>query len=394
MANNLLKRIVMILMMSVLSFSLFAFEKKFEQKLSWKGDENAFEYKVEIAQENTSSDDEENSEKPQLKIIKSVSTTESFITVNLNAGHYKYRVIAYDFLQRESSVTEWRNFEVIKALEPELELAQKEIEVKKYQRKAINVPVDMKQITAESKVEIINEETGEVIEGKVLEAETEEGFKVVEFPKTNDGNYKIKVTNPSGLSTVTEDSVTIKTEVKEKKKIDWPIDLNIMAGAGFRFAFENELNEFGDEKGMPLAIEGKISYFPFELAMFDFGFEADFDMLNFSYSSESAEINFRAYDLIFSLAARINFMNDKLNVCLKAGAGVSILQKNIDINLENLLPILDKTFGYLCFKGGLGVQYIPFKHLILEAGADYTMIFIPDLQMNYITPYICIGLRL
>lgn len=393
MANNLLKRIVMILMMSVLSFSLFAFEKKFEQKLSWKGDENAFEYKVEIAQEVIESD-EENSEKPQLKIIKSVTTTESFITVNLNAGHYKYRVIAYDFLQRESSVTEWRNFEVIKALEPELELAQKEIEVKKYQRKAINVPVDMKQITAESKVEIINEETGEVIEGKVLETETEEGFKVVEFPKVIDGDYKIKVTNPSGLSTVTEESVTIKTEVKEKKKIDWPIDLNIMAGAGFRFAFENELNEFGDEKGMPLAIEGKISYFPFELAMFDFGFEADFDMLNFSYSSESAEINFRAYDLIFSLAARINFMNDKLNVCLKAGAGVSILQKNIDINLENLSPIPDKTFGYLCFKGGLGVQYIPFKHLILEAGADYTMIFIPDLQMNYITPYICIGLRL
>lgn len=394
MANNLLKRIVMILVMSVLSFSLFAFEKKFEQKLSWKGDENAFEYKVEIAQENTSSDDEENSEKPQLKIIKSVTTTESFITVNLNAGHYKYRVIAYDFLQRESSVTEWRNFEVIKALEPELEIAQKEIEVKKYQRKSISVPVDMKQITAESKVEIINEETGEVIEGKVLETETEEGFKVVEFPKINDGNYKIKVTNPSGLSTVTEDSVTIKTEVKEKKKIDWPIDLNIMSGVGFRFAFENELNEFGDEKGMPLAIEGKISYFPFELAMFDFGFEADFDMLNFSYPYESTKINFRAYDLIFSLAARIKFMNDKLNVCLKAGAGVSILQKNIDINLENLSPIPDKTFGYLCFKGGLGVQYIPFKHLILEVGADYTMIFIPDLQMNYITPYICIGLRL
>lgn len=394
MANNLLKRIVMILAMSVLSFSLFAFEKKFEQKLSWKGDENAFEYKVEIAQEKTSSDDEENSEKPQLKIIKSVTTTESFITVNLNAGHYKYRVIAYDFLQRESSVTEWRDFEVIKALEPELELAQKEIEVKKYQRKAINVPVDMKQITAESKVEIINEETGEVIEGKVLETETEEGFKVVEFPKTNDGNYKIKVTNPSGLSTVTEDSVTIKTEVKEKKKIDWPIDLNIMAGAGFRLLLENELNEYGDEKGMPLAVDAKISYFPFALGMFDFGFEADAGWNIFKYESDAFEINFNVYYVTALVAGRVKFLNDKLAVCLKAGGGVSVLTKQTNVFLQNFAPIPDKGYGYFSIQGGLGVQYIPFKHLILEAGADYMHVFVPDVKMNIITPYICIGLRI
>ena len=81
--------------------------KKFKQTLQWSSDPNVLEYKVEI--QNSSG-----------QIIQSVTTEESSISLSFKEGSYRYRITAYDFLDREAVSTGWVNFEVAIAKQPEI----------------------------------------------------------------------------------------------------------------------------------------------------------------------------------------------------------------------------------------------------------------------------------
>lgn len=163
----------------------------FSQELKWHSDNNAMEFRVEIKNMADGSNE-------------FFTTSKNSITVNLSAGDYEYRVYAYDFLGRESSVSEWRKFKVLKAMVPSVSVPKNvETNVKKSQ---IEVPVEISNIEQESKVELINEETNEVVKGS-FETIVEEGKTVaasVIFPNIDEGDWKLRVTNPSGLSTESE----------------------------------------------------------------------------------------------------------------------------------------------------------------------------------------------
>ncbi len=173
----------------------------FSQELKWQADSNAMEYRVEVRNIDDGSKE-------------SFTTSTSKITVNLSAGDYEYRVFAYDFLGRESSVSEWRQFKVLKAMLPSVSVP-KIVETDVEKKSQIELPVEITNIEEESRVELINEETNEVVEGS-FEAIVEEGKTLaasVVFPKIDEGDWKLRVTNPSGLST---ESDVINIEDKAK----------------------------------------------------------------------------------------------------------------------------------------------------------------------------------
>ncbi len=96
--------------------NLYAQEKHFEQKLEWKEDANAFEYKVEVK---NLSDGK----------ITSYTTSENFMDLNLPAGNYQYRITVYDFLGRASDVSSWQGFEITKASVPTIQNIEKAMDV-------------------------------------------------------------------------------------------------------------------------------------------------------------------------------------------------------------------------------------------------------------------------
>ena len=178
----------------------------FSQELKWHSDNNAMEFRVEIKNMADGSNE-------------FFTTSKNSITVNLSAGDYEYRVYAYDFLGRESSVSEWRKFKVLKAMVPSVSVPKiVETNVKKSQ---IEVPVEISNIEQESKVELINEETNEVVKGS-FETIVEEGKTVaasVIFPNIDEGVWKLRVTNPSGLSTESEViNIEDKAKILAQKK--------------------------------------------------------------------------------------------------------------------------------------------------------------------------------
>ncbi|MCR5063421.1 MAG: cell envelope integrity protein TolA [Treponema sp.] len=185
--------------------NLYAQEKHFEQKLEWKEDANAFEYKVEVK---NLSDGK----------ITSYTTSENFMDLNLPAGNYQYRITVYDFLGRASDVSSWQGFEITKASVPTIQNIEKAMDVVVDDAKKITIPIEIDSVSNDSTVTLINTKTNEKVEGKILvdKAVTSGKGEVnsatrIEIPEINDGEWKIVVENPSGLTTESG-SIEIKTK--------------------------------------------------------------------------------------------------------------------------------------------------------------------------------------
>ncbi len=209
--NRIFAVISIFLIMVIVPLQVFGQSQHLEQTLKWQADKNAMEYKVEVQNIDTGAK-------------SSYKTSENFITVKLFAGHYKYRVFVYDFLSRESSVSEWRSFDVIKALAPKVtksENAKNDVTTVKSGSK-VKVPLEVTNIDKEAKVELINTETRKSIEG-TLQTKNSDGQLVVasaSFPQVEEGTWKVRVTNPGGLyaeSQVVKVTDQVKSDKSEKE---------------------------------------------------------------------------------------------------------------------------------------------------------------------------------
>ncbi|MBP5174858.1 MAG: hypothetical protein ILP07_02960 [Treponema sp.] len=165
-----------------------------EQTIEWKKDPNALEYKIEIRPMNGG--------KPLL-----LRTKGNSITVTLELGSYKYRVTALDFLGRESSVSDWIELDLLKSSIPVIEDISEEAKVVP-KNGNLELAVHIMDISTASVVELVNEK-GEVFRGQLHMAkdnvsqggsETEHADTVT-FDDLPDGEYKIRITNPSGKTT-------------------------------------------------------------------------------------------------------------------------------------------------------------------------------------------------
>ena len=201
-------------MIMAYSTSLYAqSSKKFEQTLQWSSDPNVLEYKIEI--KNSSG-----------RTIQSITTEHNSINLSLKEGSYRYRITAYDFLGRESVSTDWINFEVAIAKQPEIK-HEKKLESLSEDGKTLELEVNVADINSDTKAELINIETNERISGNLLissASEAASGLSASEtqaankasFSNVPEGNWKLVITNPSGLSTQSE-SFEVKDTIKEEK---------------------------------------------------------------------------------------------------------------------------------------------------------------------------------
>ena len=190
--------------------------KDFSQRLEWKADKNVFEYKVDV--------------QPASGAVKTFTTEKNFVELSLPAGKYRYRIHAYDFLGREARVSDWMDFEILKASTPEIKLPQKSLDLGK-DSKTLEMPVTISDVTGASSVELVNEENGKVIKGTLLDVDnTAIGSEIsqasrAQFKNVPEGSWKLRVTNPSGLAsessafTVVDRSRLMQAAAKEAEKV-------------------------------------------------------------------------------------------------------------------------------------------------------------------------------
>ena len=96
-----------------------------------------------------------------------------------------------------------------------------------------------------------------------------------------------------------------------------------------------------------------------------------------------------------NLSLRLGTKSKKIWLQLNAGGGIVLMQEILDYkeNSENNREDKTLNFGYIIAGGGLSVIFTPSQLFRIELGADYYNLFIPDMNMGLINPYIAIGIR-
>ena len=191
---------------------------RFRQRLEWSADKNAFEYKVEIRSGG--------------KTVKTFTTADNFVNLNLPAGNYDYRVTVYDFLGREQDVSAWQKFEISKANEPVFKNVESAAEVDVSAGSKIVLPVEVDNVAAGASVTLVNVKTGEKIKGDLTLSSAAAGAALAsgksetakasaEFPKISAGEWKLVVENPSGLKSESPAIVvtTVDKAAEEKARL-------------------------------------------------------------------------------------------------------------------------------------------------------------------------------
>lgn len=425
------------------SYCLFAQENRFKQKLEWEAEPYALEYKVEIKSTSSSS------------VLKEFTTQNCYVEFSMAPGEYSYRVFAYDFLGREASCTEWENFTITKALQPKVNLKDVNVTVDGNSKRPVTIPVDVASITDESTLVFVNTETGEKIEGKINTSIDEDGSvssSSVVFPNVSIGEWKMVVTNPSGLSTesepvsvspagkkivigkssvkTSEDQSQIKPpvevvhaveedvpdndqnddkeekiaekieekkeekieEVKEKKPYVVQ-DINLLVGMPIGFSLYDEFfNSLSNVIKMDWYVTAKIQWLFVDINNIQIGPELSFASLPFMYDNDSLSILTNTYLYQLNAVVKIN-LTDKIGINAKAGAGVSTISVSSRdyVNADSFEQA--KWFGYICAQCGVSFVWIPAKHFIVETGVDFTHIFMPDVQAGIVEPYLTVGVR-
>ena len=200
---------------------LYGQEKEFSQTLSWEEDENAFSYRVEL-------------QSLEDKSLQSFETEDSSIKLKLKPGKYKYKIYALDFLGRDASESDWQDFTVIKAMKPVIEDLPANLLVADNEKVDFSVPVEVSSITKETSVVIVNTKSKEEIKGslKFITRGEEIIASNAVFPEVSEGNWVIKITNPSGLMSQTDEIEVTKTIeealVIAEENLEKRLDANIL----------------------------------------------------------------------------------------------------------------------------------------------------------------------
>ncbi len=466
---------------------------KFKQRLEWSADKNAFEYKVEIRSGG--------------KTVNTFSTSENFVNLNLPAGSYDYRVTVYDFLGREQDVSAWQKFEIAKASAPAFSNIEENFEVDISSSGKIVLPVEVDNVAEGASVALVNVKTGEKIKGDLVlsavagaavggKSEIEKAS--AEFPKIAAGEWKLVVTNPSGLSSESQ-AIAVKTvdkekerkaaelaaakaekeaeearkaaereaqkeaerlakEQKEKEKIAakelQSNNMYIMAedeeedNEDFESTPEIEIAEAPEpeeeEEEKPkrpprkvLGIEVKgggsvainlfesdllglknydtltqgampekitlaplvsISYVPNLSWRFKPGLEISaggfvYENRSAAFGEDEWEFNqkFCYNNVQAALVGQLSLLPQRIFLNVKAGGGLTEILLTTEYVRDRDATI--KAFTYPTLNAGLSFEFIPFRHLVIELGADYNRILSSKINFSYLKPYLEVGVR-
>ena len=353
---------------------------RFIQKLIWSGADYVFRYEVIVEKK----DDDGNYVE-----VERVSVKQNFAEVSLTAGQYRYRIDIYDLVNVYASSSPWHDFEIIRALQPELTSFSPHFFYLD-EDNVWEITLSGQNLLPNSEVYLVQDDS-KIIPQKYT-TNGESARLIFSGMSLNTGEYSIYVRNPGGLD------VELGPFIITNKK---PYDLNISLGYsplvpmyGYFFKDSGDFQAPFTDSIYPLSATFRISYVPFKRVWGYLGAEFS-GTLSFLknereiYSTQAIFLNTH-----LSLLYQKYFFKKAFAFNANLGAGFSTL---LDFyykyssgyqaeSIINIIPSITFDLSFLVFV---------FNPLYIRVGVDLIHAFTSDNPMpGFIIPFALVRIQL
>lgn len=347
--------------------------QKYIQRIEWEGDENAWQYGIEIISEDASVEP------------LTLTTEATFVTFSLPPGNYKYRISVYDLFGHIAVQSKWCVFTITKAVQPIIGDMEENITVKKTNK--VEIPVQLENVSDASKIVMINSETNEEVVAEFeVETDKDTGINIVDkliVPKLPEGNWTVKVTNPGGKSIVS-DNININLK---KKDYDFK-NVNFQLQGGYPFLFgNNEVLSFLDSL-VKFNLGGRFSIAPINFGRNYFGFDVFYNFDNIDYQNEILTIAVNLHTVQFSVLYQFELWKEHLYFDTRLGMGFTFMDL---FSSGGHGDDFEKGYIYPAVNGSLAFMYRPVRYMNIELGAQAIALLAPDNVYVIATPILLVG---
>jgi hypothetical protein len=362
----------------------------FIQRLSWEPEEYASRYELRIEKQ------EAGNWIPALAEF----TRDHLVEFSLPPGIYRYRIQAYDLLDKPAGNPQWFFFEILPALQPELvSFAPTKLSLGRDSGQAgdaeqagdagdaaLTITVRGRRLDGAAEFRLVSERGEEFLP---LESRVEAGGEraVVVFSKEQlgPGTYGLHIVNPGGLS----DSLGSLRVYKSGERT-W----NLSAGYSPLVPLYGELHELLSNRIFPLGLYGRLAVFPAKNAgTFNPGLEGTLYWTSLSsryedgiqsYDVQGRMLNVGLYGLLQKALGRSLFLSVRL------GGEVAYI---LDFEKQALGLSAGKINALIpAAAGGVSIRKIFSSSLFAELGVDYLRCFsVDNPSPAYLRPFLGAG---
>ena len=347
--------------------------QKYIQRIEWEGDENAWQYGIEIISEDASVEP------------LTLTTEATFVTFTLPPGNYKYRISVYDLFGHIAVQSKWCVFTITKAVQPIIGDMEENITVKKSNK--VEIPVQLENVSDASKIVMINSETNEEVVAEFeVETDKDTGINIVDkliVPKLPEGNWTVKVTNPGGKSIVS-DNININLQQKD---YDFK-NVNFQLQGGYPFLFGNsDVLSFLDSL-VKFNLGGRFSIAPINFGRNYFGFDVFYNFDYIDYQNQILTIEVDLHTVQFSVLYQFELWKEHLYFDTRLGMGFTFMDL---FSSGGHGDDFEKGYIYPAVNGCLAFMYRPVRYMNIELGAQAIALLAPDNVYVIATPIILVG---
>ncbi|GHV84418.1 hypothetical protein AGMMS50230_00260 [Spirochaetia bacterium] len=334
---------------------------EFVQRLSWPGDENAFQYELII-------------EQPEQGEAYRTITKFTFAEFSLPPGNYRYRVVVYNLLRQPESVSAWKAFTILPALQPEITaFSPRFFDPRQGQ---ITITIEGQNLLPDAEVSL--ERKGISWPPRLYQADPSGERAVLVYDELPLGAYTIRIKNPGGFETSRR---------------------GFEAGAVYRFqllfAYAPVLPLGGylfrpfDNFIYPAGAQMRAAGFFLQGSWGSLGAETVVSWAYLKDRQNSAAITAHVGEAGLNILYRWNF-NPRLALKARVGGGLAAVV-NLSFDFGIIKSPAYHTFSLMA-EGGLSLEWRFYRAFYAELGADYIRVFSKDTaRPSYLRPFAGLG---
>ncbi|MDR2078240.1 MAG: hypothetical protein LBP74_00780 [Treponema sp.] len=340
---------------------------RFIQLLKWEEQENVLYFEVEI-------------EKQAGELWEGTlagKTEASFFEVSLPPGIYRYRVRSCDLLEKPGPASDWIQFEILPAKQPELLRFNPEVF---YLDEDITWVINLfGRDLAEGMEIFLREPLGRRIKpDRITVGQSgNEARLTFSYGQLDTGNYDIHVTNPGGL---TAELQSFRIAFRK------PLDINVSAGYRPLVSFYGHLAELFETAFSPLGAYSRLGIIPFKRRWGYMGFELEPSWNYFSAAKDDFNVQAHIPGIAIYGVYQRWLSNRVMSFDVRIGGGIySILDYYFTFDKGKTEPL---TVLVPAIAAGVSFRWLIRKPFFIEAGLDFTQFFtVDDPSPGYLRPF-------